>query len=96
MIHVVLVAAAGGAQLLLRMSTAPPACKAKSFPWAARMLQCCGRFHAIRFSVPTRTAPCRTQVLPDILLIGWLVRASGRQSRVRSSPGNVKWERLPR
>jgi len=39
MIHVVLVAAAGGAQLLLRMSTAPPACK----------------------------------VLPDILLIGWLV-----------------------
>ena len=37
MIHVVLVAAAGGAQLLLRATTAPTACKAATFPWAGCM-----------------------------------------------------------
>ena len=40
MIHMVLVAAAGGAQLLLRATTGPTACKAATLPWAAFMLHC--------------------------------------------------------
>ena len=82
MLHVLLVGAAAGAQLFLRISSAPEACKVSrvalphSSPlpiFSSHSLSLAWRLKKSRQA----SSACSLQVLPDVLLLAWLVPGLG-------------------